>query len=128
MTWGPPSNGPEEFRGAFEWLCARLLARIELQESNAGGPFAPPAPLVMLAKSFSLDMFEQQLILLCFMIEFDPRLGEAYALAQGNGNTPFPTLALARTLLDEPRFTALAEDAPLRRYRLVELDRNEFGE
>jgi predicted nucleic acid-binding protein len=127
MTPGPP-DGPNEFRGAFEWLRARLIARIEPRESKAASPFAAPAPLADLAKCFSLDIFEQQLILLCLMIEFNPRLGEAYALAQGDGNRPFPTLALARGLLDQPRFTALAADATLRRYRLVELDRDEFGE
>ena len=98
------------------------------RESKAESPFAPPAPFVDLASRFSLDIFEQQLVLLCLMIEFDPRLGEAYALAQGSGGRPYPTLALARGLLDEPRFAALAADATLRRYRLVELDRDEFGE
>jgi hypothetical protein len=128
MTLGPPPNSPNAFRAAFEWLRARLIARIEPRDGMAASPFAAPAPLVDLAKCFSLDVFEQQLILLCLMIEFDPRLGEAYALAQGAGSRPFPTLALARSLLDEPRFTALAADATLRRYRLIELDHDEFGE
>jgi hypothetical protein len=128
MMPGPPPDGLSEFRGAFEWLRARLIAKIEPQEETVRIPFAPPVSLVDLAKCFSLDSFEQQVILLCLMIEFDPRLGEAYALAQGSENRPFPTLALARNLLDQPRFAALSSDAPLHRYRLVELDREEFGE
>lgn len=128
MRLASPPNGPDEFRGAFEWLHARLVAKIEPRESMVASPFVPPAPLADLAKCFSLDLFEQQLILLCLMIEFDPRVGEAYALAQGDGSRSFPTFALAHSLLEEPRFTALAADATLRRYRLVELDRDEFGE
>jgi hypothetical protein len=128
MMLGPPPNGPHTFRGAFEWLRARLIARIEPREGIATKPFAPPAPLADLAQRFSLDTFEQELVLLCLMIEFDPSLGEAYALAEGNGNRPFPTLALARNLFDEPRFSALAPNAPLRRYRLIEFDGDEFGE
>ena len=128
MTAGPTPNDPSDLGNAFDWLRARLVAKIEPREEMVQIPFAPPASLVDLANRFSLDLFEQQVILLCLMIEFDPHLGEAYALAQGSESRPYPTLALARNLLDKPRFAALSSDAPLRRYRLVELDREEFGE
>ena len=124
----PPQSAlaPPEFAGAFAWLRARLAARFEPQAQVSSVPFRPPAPLHALAQKFSLGPFEQQLVLLCLFAESDPRLGEVFAAGQHDGAKPYPTLGLAGLIFDAPSVAALAEDAPLRRWRLIEIDSQDF--
>ena len=80
----------------------------------------PPA-LVQLAQAFGLSGFERNLLLLVAAIEFDAEIAALCAAAQGDAARPWPSFGLALAKLDAPHWSALAPDAPLRRWRLLEL-------
>ncbi len=86
-----------------------------LAEAGAGEP--PPA-LVSQAQTFGLSPFEQDLLALAIAVELDPRL----AGQMPNGRL---TLALALSVLPDPAWGSLAPNAPLRQWRLVEIDRGQ---
>src|SRR5262245_62448061 len=134
------------------WLTlqlAALQARIEAltaapasgreEESNdlsdglaiADGPAAPgdddfaPA-LDRCAQIFGLSPFERELLLLIAGVELDSTLRRAVAQAQAalpdGGRSAQPTFSLALRVLSAPHWDALSPLAPLRRWRLVELE------
>ena len=80
---------------------------------------APPA-LARLREAFSLSSFEEELLLLCAGVELDSELAEACSRAQGGPVRPSFGLALA--VLPDSHWSALAPTAPLRRWRLVEVE------
>jgi AAA+ superfamily predicted ATPase len=80
----------------------------------------PPA-LETVARSFGLSPFERSLLLLCAGIELDAEFATLCAAAQGDPAHRHPTFSLALVALPEPHWSALAPDAPLRRWRIIEL-------
>jgi ATPase family associated with various cellular activities (AAA)/Winged helix domain, variant len=88
----------------------------------AGAAFEnrPPA-LEVLVRGFGLSDFERLLLLLCAGIELDPEFAPLCASAQGDPARRQPTFGLGLAALPEPHWSALAPNAPLRRWRLVEL-------
>jgi hypothetical protein len=80
----------------------------------------PPA-LRTLCTLFRLSAFEEQLLLLCAAVELDSRFAALCAQAQGDPQRPFPTFSLALALLPEAHWSALLPNAPLRRWRLIEV-------
>lgn len=88
----------------------------ELEENN------PPPGLIMLADALGLSRFDQQVLALCSSMELDSRTADLCAKAQGDANRPFPTFSLAFALFDDPDWNALSPHAPLRYWRLLELN------
>ncbi|HEX9990085.1 MAG TPA: ATP-binding protein [Chloroflexia bacterium] len=82
---------------------------------------APPA-LETLCATFRLSPFERHILLLCAGIELDSQFAALCASAQGDPARHYPTFSLALAALAEPHWSALAPDAPLRRWRLVEMN------
>jgi ATP-dependent 26S proteasome regulatory subunit len=82
----------------------------------------PPPAMVMLSRSFGLSKFEKEILLLCAAMELDTGIGPLCAEAQGNSQRPYPTFALAMTLFDEPEWSALSPEGPLRHWRLLEIN------
>jgi ATPase family associated with various cellular activities (AAA) len=80
----------------------------------------PPA-LATLAGAFSLSVFESALLLLCAGVDLDSRFAPLCVAAQGTAARPYPTFSLALAALPEAHWSALAPDAPLRRWHLIEL-------
>jgi hypothetical protein len=80
-----------------------------------------PSALDVLSSAFGLSPFERQILVLCCGIELDAVFPALCAAAQGDPARPFPTFGLALGALDGPHWSALAPDAPLRRWRLVEV-------
>jgi AAA+ superfamily predicted ATPase len=78
--------------------------------------------LEILAARLQLSQFERDVLLLCAAMELDTRLPSMCAHAQGDPSRPFPTFALAMTLLDEPAWDAMSPLRPLRRLRLLEVN------
>jgi SpoVK/Ycf46/Vps4 family AAA+-type ATPase len=117
------------------------------------GGVGPPA-LEILCTAFGLSPFERGIVLLCAGMELDP--GEPLPLAPSptrgggtgddatggvmlppphrgragegvrGGMMGSPTFSLALAVLPEPHWSALAPDAPLRRWRLIEIT-NQLG-
>src|SRR5262249_20595946 len=73
----------------------------------------PPAALDVLAELFSLSLFEKQVVLLCAGVEFDSDFAASLGAAS-------PTFSLALAKLEAPHWSALAPEAPLRYWRLVQ--------
>ncbi|NET58073.1 MAG: ATP-binding protein [Symploca sp. SIO2E6] len=83
--------------------------------------FAPPLLLNQLCQTFSLSSFERDLLLLCAGMEFDASWGLLCGMAQGNEQWNYPTFALALNILPQGHWQALTPDAPLRRWRLIDV-------
>ncbi|HEX6740510.1 MAG TPA: ATP-binding protein [Sphingomicrobium sp.] len=84
--------------------------------TEAGQGELTPA-LVSLARTFGLSAFEQDLLLMCLAVELDPQI--ANQMPAGGR----PTFAMAMSVLPEPTWNAFAPDAPLRHWRLIEIER-----
>jgi hypothetical protein len=98
--------------GDFDQLSEALAAlRARLDGDEAAPPMPPPA-LERVGAAFGLSPFEQELLLLCAAGELD-------------GAFPPATFGLALAALPGAHWSALAPTAPLRRWRLVELDPGE---
>ncbi|MFB6436657.1 ATP-binding protein [Streptomyces sp. NPDC056411] len=86
---------------------------------------APPPPLPALdalTDCFGLSPFEREIVLLAAAAELDPTTGARCAAASADPGHTHPTFALALAALADPHWSALTPVAPLRRWRLVELD------
>lgn len=89
--------------------------------ANAAAKSAPPA-LETLCKLFGLSAFERHLLLLCAGMELDADFPMLCSKAQGDGQRPFPTFSLALAALPEAHWSAINPSAPLRRWRLIEVN------
>jgi hypothetical protein len=88
---------------------------------------APPAvqggsALDRICALFRLTPFERDVVLLAAGIELDGAMRSVCARAQGDGGRAHATFGLALATLPEPHWSALSPAAPLRYWRLVEVD------
>jgi ATP-dependent 26S proteasome regulatory subunit len=81
----------------------------------------PPATLQTLCRAFSLTDFERDVLLLCVGMELDSGFAGLVAAIQGESRTANPTFSLALSLLPNAHWSALTPEAPLRRWRMIEL-------
>ncbi|HJU53976.1 MAG TPA: hypothetical protein VJ715_05370, partial [Pyrinomonadaceae bacterium] len=75
-----------------------------------------------LCEVFSLSTFERDLLLMCAGVELDARFAELCAAAHGEMRRAYPTFGLALAALPAAHWSALTSNAPLRRWRLIELE------
>jgi ATPase family associated with various cellular activities (AAA) len=80
----------------------------------------PPA-LVSLGQALGLSAFERDLLLLAAAVDLDAEVAALCAAARGDAAHSWPSFGLALAKLDAPHWSALAPDAPLRRWRLLQL-------
>lgn len=83
-----------------------------------------PAALDVLCTVFNLSPFERDILLLCAGIELDAAFPALCAAAQGDPQRTYPTFSLALAALPEAQWNALAPHAPLRRWRLIDVNIN----
>ncbi|MDI3403664.1 ATP-binding protein [Streptomyces cavernicola] len=83
---------------------------------------AASAPLTALAACFGLSSFERDLVLLTAAQELEPTAAARCAAASGDPERAYPTFSLALAALGEPHWSALTPVAPLRRWRLIDLE------
>jgi hypothetical protein len=128
-------QNPESSR-ALDWTEAnqkRLVAeftalrrRLGIEERDAAEemrePVEPPAAIDVLTQTFGLSGFERDLLLLSAGVEMDSALSARCAEMTGRTHGPCITFALALAVLAEPHWSALAPSAPLRRYRLIDIE------
>ncbi|WP_225896630.1 ATP-binding protein [Amazonocrinis nigriterrae] len=81
---------------------------------------APPA-LEQLCQIFGLSSFEREILLLCAGMEFDRNWGTLCAEAQNQPQWNYPTFSLALSVSSSRHWSAFTQDAPLRRWRLLEI-------
>ncbi len=89
-------------------------------EALARAMDAPPA-LERVRAVFGLTPFERDTLLLCAATELDAQVASLCAAAQGDPQRAYPTFGLALAALPNPHWSALTPNAPLRRWRLVEV-------
>ncbi len=82
---------------------------------------SPPPLIEQICQIFRLSSFERDVLLLCAGMEFDSTWGMLCADAQGNPQLSGPTFGLAFSLLQGGYWSAMAPNAPLRRWRLIEV-------
>lgn len=87
---------------------------------EAAAALHAPAALQTLCAVFGLSSFEQQTLVLCAGMELDATFAPLCAAAQSDPARAFPTFGLALAALPDAHWSALAPDAPLRRWRLIE--------
>ena len=75
----------------------------------------------MLCQLLQLSSFERQILLLVVAVEINPGLAAACGEVMGNPQQSYPSFGLALSLFDNPHWTALTPDGPLRRWKLLEL-------
>jgi hypothetical protein len=83
---------------------------------------ASPAALDELCRLFRLSPFERDVLLLCAGIELDSDFAGLCASAHGDPHRNYPTFSLALAALPDPFWAALSPEAPLRRWRLIEVE------
>jgi hypothetical protein len=92
--------------------------RLALARTALPGPAAVDA----LAQLFDLSGFERQVLLLVAGVEMDARLGALCGEAGAQLQRPWACFGLALALFPEPEWNAILPVAPLRRWRLLDLE------
>ena len=105
---------------AFAAVRDALEQRAPVQTQTAE-EMSPPPALETICKLFGLSAFERGILLLCAGMELDSKFPALCAKANGDPRRDFPTFSLALGALPEPHWSALTPEAPLRRWRLVEM-------
>ncbi len=105
----------------------RYLARTDRISSTFDAPQTPEpdisgerSALETLCAAFRLSPFERDLLALCAGVELDAGIASLCAEAQGDPQRVSPTFSLALAALPGAHWSALAPDAPLRYWRLIE--------
>lgn len=91
-----------------------------LNEIAAAMP-APPA-IDRLTAIFGLSNFERNLLLLCAGVEMDASFAPLCVAAAGDSRHTYATFSLALAALPNPHWDAVTPIAPLRRWRLIQVD------
>jgi len=89
--------------------------------NEAHGVMPAPCALDMLCAMFGLSEFERRIVLLCAGMELQGDFADRCAAAPGSGANPWPSFGLALASFPEAHWDALGNDAPLRRWRLIEI-------
>ena len=123
---GPGGSGAGAFASG-EAAAEAVVAPGESAGPSAGAGLASlpgpgTAPLDALVACFSFTSFERDLVLLAAAHELEPTAAARCAAACGDPERAYPTFSLALAALAEPHWSALTPVAPLRRWRIVELD------
>ena len=105
---------------ALETVRAVLEGRAAV-EPSADEEMTPPPALETLCRLFGLSSFERAILLMCAGIELDSKFAGICTKANGDARRDYPTFGLALAALPEAHWSALSPDAPLRRWRLIEL-------
>ena len=85
----------------------------------------PKAAIDTLVTTLGLSAFERKLLLLCAGVEMDPPLAKRCAELLGRPHRGFVTFGLAMAVLPDPHWSAFTPSAPLRRFRLIEMESNQ---
>jgi ATPase family associated with various cellular activities (AAA)/Winged helix domain, variant len=78
--------------------------------------------LAHVAGLFGLSSFERDALVLAAAVELDGSVAALCAAAQGDERRPYPTFGLALAALEDAHWSAVTPAAPLRYWRLVELE------
>ncbi|MEH2050320.1 ATP-binding protein [Nostoc sp.] len=97
----------------------QALLQQALQEAAAAMP--APSALERVCKMFNLSSFECDLLLLCASMELNGDFAKLCAIIHGDSQRAYPTLGLALAALPDVHWDAIAPNAPLRHWRLIQI-------
>ncbi|QTA89101.1 ATP-binding protein [Desulfonema magnum] len=83
---------------------------------------AAGSALDILCSVFGLSGFEKNILLLCAGIETEGDFAGLCAKVLGDEKQTYPTFSLGLSALPDPHWSALTPDAPLRKWRLIEVE------
>jgi hypothetical protein len=106
-------DGGEEIAGATRSPVDRF--------ESAGITLDADSALGHLVVALGLSAFERDTLLLCAGMELSAGFAADCAAAQGEPARDYPTFGLALAALAEPHWSVLNPEAPLRRWRLIEV-------
>ncbi|MEH2282165.1 MAG: ATP-binding protein [Nostoc sp.] len=94
-----------------------------LQQALQSAAAAMPAPSALdrVCKMFSLSSFERDLLLLCAAMELNGDFAKLCAIIHGDSQRAYPTLSLALAAFPNVHWDAIAPNAPLRHWRLIQI-------
>jgi hypothetical protein len=95
----------------------------EVLQGHSADDCSIPSALEQLCNIFELSAFEEDLLLLCVGRELDASFPSLCSVAQDDPQQTYPTFGLALSILRTPHWSALLPSAPLRRWRLIEVER-----
>ena len=81
----------------------------------------PRPALVTISQQFGLTTLEYGLLLLCIGMEFEPDVAILCGQAQNSKTLNYPTFSLAFSLFENPDWSVMSPERPLRYWRLVEI-------
>jgi hypothetical protein len=94
----------------------------DTERCGARAALPGPAAIEVLTACFGLSAFERDILLLCAGVEMHAELSRACAEAAGTPARTMVTFGLALKRLEGPHWSAVMPIAPLRRWRLIEVD------
>jgi hypothetical protein len=118
MNWTQANQ--QYLMSALDAVRGALEGRVAAERSGAE-EMSPPPALETLCKLFGLSSFERAVLLMCAGIELDSKFAGVCAKTNGDPRRDYPTFSLALGTLADPHWSALSPDAPLRRWRLIEV-------
>ncbi|RYZ03500.1 MAG: ATP-binding protein [Myxococcales bacterium] len=98
-----------------ERLAATLAARA------AAAAISPPPALLRVRELFGLSAFQYEILTLAAAVELSSTIGRLCAQLQNDSRRAAASFGLALAVFPDAHWSALAPDAPLRRWRLIEL-------
>jgi hypothetical protein len=113
-------RGALEGRAAVETATGGSASSPPPPEDSAR-PTTPPPALETLCRLFGLSPFERAVLLMCAGMELDSKFAGVCANANGDPRRDYPTFSLALGALPQAHWSALTPEAPLRKWRLIEL-------
>ncbi|MEU1215238.1 ATP-binding protein [Streptomyces sp. NPDC005791] len=121
---GPRAAGPERPAPSGDPDTDTIAPADHTADAAGGALAAPPGPAALdaLVACFGLSPFEREIVLLAAAAELDPTTATRCAAACGDPERTYPTFSLSLAALADPHWSALTPVAPLRRWRIVELD------
>ncbi|MBL1198255.1 MAG: ATP-binding protein [Nostoc sp. GBBB01] len=94
-----------------------------LQQAFQEAAAAMPAPSALdrICNMFRLSSFESNLLLLCAGMELNGDFGKLCAKVHGDSQRAYPSISLALATLPHVHWDAIAPNAPLRHWRLIQI-------
>ena len=98
------------------------LGRLLRHEPDEDTPVtSASSALDALSALFGLTSFERRVVLLCAGMELEGDFANSCAAAPGSGGNPWPSFGLALAAFSGAHWDALANNAPLRRWHIIEI-------
>jgi hypothetical protein len=110
-------------REALKHACGREAVEDHTPMEAEAIEHERPAAFDNLIAAFDLSPFEQNMLLLCAGVELESEFAQLCATAQERSQNSSPTFNLALTLFSDPYWFALSPVAPLRFWRLIEIEK-----